>query len=206
MSNEAFYAEANARLLYRLLQTTGAIGFGSISGFFEVFPEWRCPCCHRSKEEIVRLDKNAHLLCSIHWHHDHFLDLAREKIGPIESSVEDSFCRFPRTQICSDCNVAESTLAKRSLNEDEKRLRHFSFAPFEIASFIIVRMNAGHSVDVERAQIAYQAAQPSMKLLGDRLRAVVQSIRTDADTFEQVGGAAWRVLKEVNAKRKAQQS
>ena len=75
------FAENNARLLFKLMQRFEAKDLGKISHFFEVCPEWRCPCCYRSKEEFARLDKNRNLLCQIVQHHDHFSEVLWNRIS-----------------------------------------------------------------------------------------------------------------------------
>lgn len=39
--------------------------------------EWSCPCCRRSKSQIVRLNKNNYLTCQLHEHHDHMEEVVR---------------------------------------------------------------------------------------------------------------------------------
>ena len=214
----AYEAEHNARLLFALVQQHNARGIGEIHNFFEVGPNWCCPACHRDKQEISRIDKNGNLLCSIHRHHDHFIDvvsdqLAAEKAGLLKGTKEagafprvnfsiyaahDSICasliRFPETLICSDCNVAEP-VAKRFAQTPPS----FSFSPYEIASFINVRSHAPHGVDEDRAKEAFAAAKPSMQLISVRLRAILKSVEEEADNFEHIGGAAWRVLHRLRA-------
>jgi hypothetical protein len=190
----------NARLLRDLEKRLGASSLGSICGFFEAGTGWRCPCCHRSKVELARLDRNRNLLCALHWHHDHFGDYASDKLPRVANATDnliESFCRFPNTLICSDCNVAEPA-AKQIVNAKP----YFSFAPFEIATFITVRPNAGHLVDDARVRTAYEAAKPALLLVWNRLKAVMDSARNEDEDFQHIGGPAWRVLKEANAKRK----
>lgn len=194
------YAEANARLLIALMRERGAIGIGSISGFFATKPEWACPCCFRAKREIARLDKNGDLLCATHNHHDHFGDLAAEKIhvlplgkpwsNPAYRALCDSFVRFEPTPICSDCNAAD-TAAKAAVNAKPK----FSFSPFEISTFIIVESNLAHRIDKDRARRAYDIAEAAMRIYGEQLRRVVTEPK--ADGFEPIACAAWRVLHSI---------
>lgn len=203
----AMEAEENAKLLYTLLREFNGYDYGSISGFFEVDTRWRCPCCHRNKREIARLDKNGNLMCALHWHHDHFSELAMDKL-PVDRkhlgddaltlrSLQDSFCRFPETLICCDCNVAEGSQAKPMVGAPKQ----FSFAPFEIATFVVVRPNVPHMVNQDRAKAAYASAVPSMKLMGKKLREI-----TDPNSYrdgpEAVGHAAWRVMQHVRAQMK----
>lgn len=205
----AMTAEENAKLLYRLLREFKGSDYGSISGFFEVDVRWRCPCCHRAKHEIARLDRNNNLLCPLHWHHDHFGDLVSDKLPHVRGattddaltlrSVQDGLARFPETLICGDCNVAEGSQAKSLVGAP----KYFSFAPFEIATFVEVRPNVPHLVNEARAKAAFEAARPSMKLVSDKLRELmdVQSGKAGAQAF---GHVAWRVLQQTrNAMKEA---
>lgn len=194
-------ADGNFKMLLSLTTQLGASGYGSICNFFEVSPEWRCPCCFRSKREIARLDKNGKLFCAIHEHHDHFWDSQGVRI-PRDGDyfaerqvIGDSFDRFPPTLICNDCNVAEPW-AKRAAGAPD----YFTFAPHEIASFIIVNSNLPHEVNTEMAAKIYAAAKPSMEILAQRLTAVARGLSSADGSFEQIGEAALRVL--LSAKRR----
>jgi rubredoxin len=195
-------AERNFRLLVGLAKQMGAKDFGAISNFFEVDVEWRCPCCYRAKPEIARLDKNQNLLCSIHEHHDHFWDELGEKVPlfdvhyPARQAIGDSFARFPPTRICSDCNVAEPD-AKRLVGAPS----YFTFAPYEIASFIIVSENSPHTVNEMVAVSVYEAAKPAMKLMARRLTAVTAASKSNGETFEPIGAAAWRVMQSARKRK-----
>lgn len=200
----AISAEDNARLLVDLRDRLGAKKFGSISNFFEVGVNWRCPCCYRSKPEIARLDKNSDLLCSLVLHHDHFdacvcehLDLRDVADWSVPRAIEESLVRFSATLICSDCNVAEPA-AKQMVEAPAA----FSFAPYEIAGFITVTANAPHAVDADRAREVYEAARPSMKVLAARLRAIAKANETQGEAWEPAANAAWRVLQNVRRKMK----
>lgn len=195
-------ADMNGRLLVQLMNEFEARDIGSISNFFAVEAYWRCPCCYRSKSEIARLDKNDNLLCSLVMHHDHFVDYVGEHIDlrnlndhGVPAAIYQSLVRFPETLICGDCNVAEP-VAKRHASAPDR----FSFTPYEIAGFIIVTPNAPHEVDPERAREAYAAAQPAMKALADRLRAVARS--ENGDTWEPIAHSAMRVLHSVRRSMK----
>ena len=39
--------------------------------------EWFCPCCKRTKRQIVRLNKNNYLTCQLHEHHDHMEEVVK---------------------------------------------------------------------------------------------------------------------------------
>lgn len=201
------FAEENARLLFSLAADFCASGLGAISGFFETESTWCCPSCHRQKQEIARLDKNLNLLCQFHWHHDHLEHLASDKLPLYREldfkdarpydSLRSNFRRFPETLICSDCNVAEGA-AKMAVDAKPT----FSFTPFEISSFIFVLPNEPHKIDRAKAREIYEKLVPSMAVYGATLRNVAK-FNADPDGFEPIGGAAWRVLKDVQAKLKA---
>lgn len=194
-----YSAEKNVRLLNDLKDRFGAIGFGKISNFFEVSENWRCPCCQRSKPEFARLDKNGELLCELHRHHDHFGDEAMRLISRDchFDGLRESFCRFPATLVCSDCNVAEPN-AKNLV----KAPSYFSFAPYEIAIFIDVRQGAGHEVDPAEAHRCFKAAIPAMQLLRERLNAIIDAQNNHVGDFKTVGFEAWHILKRANELRK----
>lgn len=198
---------ANAKLFHELKTTLGAQGEGDVYLFCMVRADWRCPCCHRSKTEIARLDRNGNLLCSIVEHHDHFGDLAcrviptpNYKEGDVSAAnyVRYSFERFPRTVICGDCNVAEVE-AKRIVGADS----NFSFAPIELMQVLVVRLNSGHAIREDRVAEVYEAAMMGMKPLGAHLRAVVNAMKNPQQPhgMEQIGGAAVRVLAGAFANR-----
>lgn len=201
-------AEDNAKLLFQLSAALGTKGLGSVCGFFEVDARWCCPSCHREKKHIARADKNNDLLCALHWHHDHFGDLAHDNLahykelrweeGAAYQSLRSSFVRFQPTLICGDCNVAEGA-AKMSVPTPSG----FTFTPFEISTFIIPAANVPHKIDRQKAADVYDKAKPAMSVYGSELRQVVAAQKGDTGNFEQVGGAAWRVLKDVHAKMKA---
>lgn len=205
------FAEANARLLIRLMREHGAKDLGAVSGFFEVSEHWCCPACHRSKPEQARLDKNQNLMAALHRHHDHLIHAAEDKLPRCTevdwkdrqgyNSLLSTFHRFPDTLLCNDCNVAEGD-AKRKAGTPAA----FSFTPFEISTFIIVRNNQPHAVDANKARIAWANLEPSLASYRDNLRQIASYDRADPDSFEQVGGAAWRVLKDVRAKMKQKQA
>lgn len=196
--------ERNARLLWDICDKFGAKGLGTIHNFFTVAETWRCPCCYRDKLEMAALDKNGNLVCRIVFHHDHFVDTASNVVsispnGPEQWNalgvIRDSFRRFPETLICEHCNNADAA-AKRIVAAPDQ----FSFAPYEIASFIVVAKNVAHKVDLERAQAAFDAASPSMKLIADRLRAV-RKVAEGLDDFEPLGHSASRVLQGLRIVR-----
>lgn len=196
--------DKNAHLLLHLVKKHGAIGLGAISGFFEVDENWHCPSCHRGKEDIARLDKNGELFCQMVPHHDHMDKLANGKIPTGEGlewsdrqpaySVRENFRRFQETLICTDCNVVEGDAKKKVSAPSE-----FSFTPFEISTFIIVEPNRGHLLDMEVLAKTWEKIQPSLWIYGNTLRGIAKT-QIDPGGFEQVGGAALRVLAALKKK------
>lgn len=204
------FGEKNARLLLALLKKHNCEDFGAISGFFETDEFWCCPCCHRQKSEIARRDKNGNLFCQFVWHHDHMGDLSDrfpfhregltwQEARPLDS-VRNNFKRFDDILICGDCNVIDGN-AKRAIGAPSA----FSFTPYEISTFIIVRENQGHALDKDKAAEAYRHASPSLEVYRATLRDLPKHER-DPSSFEQIGGAAWRVLKQANDRRKKEDS
>jgi hypothetical protein len=208
-SHTSTMSEENAKLLVSLIRKFRALDLGSVCGFFEVDTRWCCPSCHRQKTDIARIDKNGNLLCALHWHHDHFSDFAQDKLPHYREglkwdealeydSLRNSFTRFKETLICSDCNVAEGA-AKVGVPTPSG----FSFTPFEISTFIIVAPNSPHGIDRDKVSLAFDRAKPAMALYGDNLRRIMDCSKAELGDFEQVGGSAQRVLKEVRAKMDA---
>lgn len=203
------FAERNAKLLIKLMKEHHAKDLGSVCGFFEVSEEWCCPSCHRTKAEIARIDKNGNLMCALHNHHDHLNHVAQDKLPPAREikwderrgydSLVATFARFPDTLICNDCNVVEG-LAKREAGTPPD----FSFTPFEISTFIIVCSNAPHKLDIDKARVAWANINPSLDNYRDKLRQIMNYDSSDPDSFDHIGGAAWRVLKDVRKKMKKQ--
>ncbi len=202
-------AEANAKLLIKLMKEFKAKDLGSVSNFFEVSHDWCCPSCHRSKSEQARRDKNQNLMCALHNHHDHMVHLAMDKIPALGrddvhwserrgyDSLRGNFCRFPDTLVCNDCNVVEGA-AKREAGAPAD----FSFTPFEISTFIIVANNSPHRLDAEKARTVWGNIRPSLANYGDKLRQIGNYDKSP-DDFENIGGAAWRVLADVRRKMKS---
>jgi len=205
----------NCLLMMELFQKLNAYDTGNVRRFCEVTTAWRCPCCHRSKSEIARLDKNGNLLCAIAEHHDHFNDMASDQIrkamraaGEIETEdymalnyVEGSFQRFSPTLVCEDCNVAEP---------EGKRLvcakSSFTFAPWEIMQFVEVVPNHPHTVNYERCKAVYEAAITTVTVMASHLRGVIAGINSRNGTgFVSIGDAAVRALNAARvAKMKAE--
>jgi hypothetical protein len=169
----AWRSKDNGLLLLELVCRHGAAGAGNIAGFFDVDPDWCCSSCGRSKVETARRDRNGSLLCAFPRHHDHFSDFAHARLRAAGGTGLGSevFQRFSEVYICNDCNVADSA-AKRIAGAPDS----FSFAPFEIGHFVIPRQNKAHEISEAAVKEAYEAAQPSMKLIATRLRKAISEL------------------------------
>lgn len=132
---------------------------------------WLCPCCKRTKGEIVRLNKNNYLTCQLHEHHDHMKDVVKELFERI--SIEQnvivadelsekfaiktafSLSAYDNTVVCFDCNKADAD-AKKIV----KAHKYFSFSPKQISEFLVVTPNEEHKIDPNKAQNVWQKAKP----------------------------------------------
>ncbi len=129
-------------------------------------PLWMCPVCNRNKSQIVKLNKHGDLSGQLHEHHDHMSELLKLVFDSISSERESriagidslkfiekisfALSAYENTIICSDCNKADAD-AKKLVNAD----KYFSFSPRDISTFIIVKNNAEHSIEKEKALECY---------------------------------------------------
>ncbi|MGR5412416.1 hypothetical protein ACPV5T_07890 [Vibrio astriarenae] len=136
---------------------------------------WQCPCCKRSKGEIVRLNKNNYLTCQLHEHHDHMKDVVKELFESfsikqniiVADELSEKFAvktafslsAYDNTVVCFDCNKADAD-AKKIVNAHKS----FSFSPKQISEFLIVTANKEHQIDVRKAQGTWQEAKPIFEL------------------------------------------
>lgn len=132
---------------------------------------WQCPVCGRDKSQIVRV-ANGVLLARLELHHDHIRDAIKSifqaEFGQIwvegapreslhvDDELDRMVTRFDDVLICMDCNAADGE-AKRKLREEINP--NFSFAPDEIAAFILARPNLSHRIDCGKALAAWQTAR-----------------------------------------------
>lgn len=153
------------RQLVRQLQATGV----DLNDSWASTPQgWICPCCHRSKPELVRLTATGIMLCHLEWHHDHLRDRGKAILrarnplteGPdrvpllrVIELCKGLFERFHEVLVCQDCNAAEgqAKLMLRGVVD-----RDFSFSPGEIAGFIKASPNAPHVVDAGVAEATWE--------------------------------------------------
>lgn len=136
---------------------------------------WKCPCCNRAKDQIVRLNKNDFLTCQLHEHHDHMKDVVKELFEDFSTRqnvvVADelsekfaiktafSLSAYDNTVVCFDCNKADA-VAKKIVQAH----RYFSFSPKQISEFLIVTPNEEHKVDQQKASQVWQEAEPIFKI------------------------------------------
>ncbi len=141
-----------------LVKKHKALGLDMTRWWVMTSVDWVCPCCKRTKEEIVRLNKHNFLSARLDEHHDHMTDFVEKEFTKISESLDKvvtdtmaerfvkrtafALSAYDPTVICSDCNSADP---------DAKRLLHlppeFSFSTDEIANFIIVKANTKHQID-----------------------------------------------------------
>lgn len=153
---------------------TGILGHTISSEWVSAEDEWRCPCCDRTKFEILRWRRFKHgewrWLAELHWHHDHVIARVNERfarsgimrrrlsayvelgwISAEQSEFYGTLYRFPDTLMCMDCNWAEGG-AKAKL-----RLPHwFSFSPIEVFTFVSGRPHQKPVVIYDLAQLIWE--------------------------------------------------
>lgn len=95
-----------------------------------------CPCCGRSKNELVTKSKHGNWVGRLTEHHDH---------GAVP--------RFGRTLICESCNVAEAAI--KSLLGLPKTTT--SFTPDEIRQFIQIQPHQPHGLNRAAARAIWEA-------------------------------------------------
>lgn len=138
----------------------GATGFDLNRWWLITPPDWRCPCCHRGKTVIARLNKHSKLMGHLVEHHDHmedevkriYTDLVSRKQWPDADEKGREFAKrvkgivaaFEHAIICQDCNNAD-----RHAKEAVGAPLAFSFSPLELER--IVRMPPD-DIDVSEAQ------------------------------------------------------
>ena len=157
----------NELLLARIHKHLGTSKNRSIAAFGSTPASWRCPVCYRAKDEFARV-KDGELLCSIHWHHDHLRDRFNQQAKVrldrhrkmAWAAARIGLVRFSEVQVCNDCNVVEAE-AKRQAKINAV----FSFSSIEIASFITVRKNADHTIDVDAVRRLWEVIEPQVQYL-----------------------------------------
>ncbi len=113
---------------------------------------WICPCCSRSKFELLRWTMRFPKLpqrfqgwmAELHKHHDHSVD------AYLLDDLMFAIPRFETTLICGQCNAADGH-AKRVLGLPSS----FSFSPAEISSFVAAKPHSKHEINYAKAQLVF---------------------------------------------------
>jgi len=146
----------------KLVKQFGANGVDMNSNWALRSFDWQCPCCNRSKSQIIRLNRHGDLICHLHEHHDHTPDIAKELFTDAGTSktkvvadkaserfvkkISNAFESYSPTVICPDCNSADTNAKKAAQTH-----KWFSFSPMDIETMIEVRDNREHTVKIEKA-------------------------------------------------------
>jgi hypothetical protein len=155
----------------QIARVLGAAGFALNRWWVITSPDWTCSVCRRPKREIARLNRHGALMGELHAHHDHmreyvsrrFHEISAER-GEIVADVRATefikravpfACAFDEIIICADCNAADGR-AKHLVGAHPD----FSFAPAEIARFVIAAPNREHAIDASRARVLWQERRP----------------------------------------------
>lgn len=117
-------------------------------------PYWRCPCCNRSKFQVLRWTtlypdkpeiRREGWAAGYHRHHDH-----GERIDGR---------RFEPTVICEQCNSTDGAIKRKFKLPD-----NFSFSPTEIGQMVTAFAHGKHLVDYDVACAIYMALRPLKEL------------------------------------------
>lgn len=156
---------------------------------------WQCPCCKRSKSEIVRVNRHGDLSCQLVEHHDHTPDIAKQLFRDASSSkpivvadqisklfvtkISTAFESYPRTVVCVDCNNAD-TKAKKAANAH----MWFSFSPKDIEAMIDVSENCEHTVNIEKAIEIWNVKKDTFYRRIDLINEFIQVAANKDDWYE----------------------
>lgn len=167
--------EPQARQLAARLEATG---FDLNRWWLITPPDWRCPCCHRDKPAIARLNKHSKLMGHLVEHHDHmedevkriYTDLVSKKQWPDADEKGREFAKrvkgivaaFEHAIICQDCNNAD-----RHAKEAVGAPIAFSFSPLELERIVRIPPD---DIDVSEAQEIWKAQKHAfamrLKIIG----------------------------------------
>jgi hypothetical protein len=155
----------------QIAQRLGASGFALNRWWVITSPDWTCSVCRRSKPEIARLNRHGAMMGELHAHHDHMCEYVERRFHEISAErgeiVADAratefikravpfACAFDETIICNDCNAADARAKALVYAHPD-----FSFAPAEIARFVIAAPNREHAIDASRARELWRDRQP----------------------------------------------
>jgi rubredoxin len=183
----------------RIAQSLCATGFALNRWWVITPPDWICSVCRRSKREIARLNRRGAMMGELHAHHDHMREYVARRFAEVSAErgeiVADAratefikravpfACAFDETIICSDCNAADAR-AKVLVGAHPD----FSFAPAEIAQFLIAAPNREHAIDASRARALWQERWPVFET---RLRFIDRIAALAADNQHWFLAAEW---------------
>jgi rubredoxin len=155
----------------QIAHALGAAGFALNRWWVITPPDWTCSVCGRSKSQIARLNRRGALMGELHAHHDHMREYIARRFHEVSADrgmiVADAratefikravpvVCAFDETVICADCNAADARAQNLVGTHPD-----FSFAPAEIAQFVIAAPNREHAIDASRARTLWQARWP----------------------------------------------
>lgn len=178
-------------------------------------PNWECPACGRTKSQIVRLNANGHLMCRLVEHHDHMKDLLegefeaqckqQSSIGADERSKRfaersaQMISAYDNTIICDDCNGADPK-AKKMVGAHPS----FSYSPFEIRRFVLVKNNEPHEIDASVAKQIWEENKRTFELRLKIVKRVAEIAATDEHWYQEIpvpnrAGTVKKVAKNIDA-------
>ena len=176
---------------------------------------WECPACGRSKAQIVRLNANGHLMCRLVEHHDHMKDLLegefeaqckqQSSIGADERSKRfaersaQMISAYDNTIICDDCNGADPK-AKKMVGAHPS----FSYSPFEIRRFVLVKNNEPHEIDFSVAKRIWEENKRTFELRLKIIKRVAEIAATDEHWYQEIpvsnrAGTVKKIAKNIDA-------
>lgn len=180
-----------------LMTRFGATGVDMTKWWAWTSTQWECPACGRSKAEIVRLNANGHLMCRLVAHHDHMKDLLESEfeaqcmqqssIGADERSKRfaersaQMISAYDNTVICDDCNGADPK-AKKMVGAHSS----FSYSPFEIRRFVLVKANEQHEIDFSEARRIWEENKKTFELRLKIIKRIAEIAATDDHWYQEI--------------------
>ncbi len=180
-----------------LYKELGARGYALNSWWAMTPPEWECPACGRSKDQIARLDRHDRLMGKLVEHHDHMEDVllgmfhdisssrdevvANERAEKFAKRIADVITAYDRTVVCIDCNNAD-TEAKKKVGT----YKDFSYSPAEIGEFIQAQSRKPHSIDVARARKIWEERKEIFGVRLEFARKLAEIAAADEHWYQEV--------------------
>jgi len=185
--------------LRRAVKAHSALGIEVRQLWTMLPPDWKCPCCGRTKLEIVMVVDGV-LLAKAVQHHDHFISRINQAFrqglgeawsvkypgsGDKQRSIGLTFVRFSPVVICESCNQADANgkrAVQAKLGLPAGELEDFSFSIEEIREFIRARPNRRHDIiDSEVIKIfTERRTLEGLRFRRDTVEQQVEMIRTGA--------------------------